>query len=69
MIYSFLQQKYIIERRFITQQRLLMILSQGPGRLQGVPLFILWTQPHRSSTDLHREQAAVLLGFFLPGFG
>lgn len=69
MIYSFLQQKHIIERRFIAQQRLLMILSQGPWRLQGVPLFILWTQPHRSSTDLHRQQAAVLLDFFLPLFG
>jgi len=69
MIYSFLQQKYIIERRFITQQRLLMILSQGPWRLQSVPLFILWTQPHRSSTDLHRQQAAILLDFFLLRFG
>jgi len=69
MIYSFLQQKYIIERCFIAQQRLLMIRSQGPWRLQSVPLFILWTQPHRSSANLHRQQAALLLDFFLPRFG
>ena len=73
MIYSFLQQKYIIERCFIAQQRLLMIRSQGPWRLQSVPLFILWTQPHRSSANLHRQQAVILLlrflDFFLPQFG